>query len=190
MGQLCAIGGHRAVADVQGLRLSGCLAWVLWRSVYLLKLPSWSRRAKVEFDWVWDLLFARDLTHPKAQPTERISRAYYQPGDYIFRQGEPAMNFYAIERGEVEVLQTTDRTAPATLLNILGPGDFFGEMALLDDQPRSANIRARTAVEVLVMGRHVFTQIFECSGVLSCTAYRGHPKTPHQPLAAPSQGPR
>jgi NADH dehydrogenase len=164
MGQLCAIGGHRAVADVRGLRLSGCLAWALWRSVYLLKLPSWSRRVKVGLDWAWDLLFARDLAHPKAQPTERISRAYYQPGDYIFRQGEPAMNFYAIERGEVEVLQTTDRTAPATLLNILGPGDFFGEMALLDDQPRSASIRARTAVEVLVMGRHVFTQISSALG--------------------------
>jgi NADH dehydrogenase len=99
LGQLCAIGRRRAVAEVRGLRLSGFLAWLLWRGVYLLKLPSWSRRAKVGFDWVWDLLFARDLAHPKAQPTERISRAYYQPGDYIFRQGEPAMNFYAIKRG-------------------------------------------------------------------------------------------
>ena len=63
------------------------------------------------------------------------------------------MNFYAIERGEVEVLHTMDGTEPATLLNILGAGDFFGEMALIDDQPRSASIRARTAVEVLVMGR-------------------------------------
>jgi NADH dehydrogenase len=76
-------------------------------------------------DWAWELLFARDLAHPKAQPTERVSRAYYQPGDYIFRQGEPAMNFYAIERGEVDVLQTRDGTEPAMLLNILGPGDFL-----------------------------------------------------------------
>jgi NADH:ubiquinone reductase (H+-translocating) len=98
LGQLCAIGGHQAVAEGLGLRLSGCLAWVLWRGVYLLKLPSWSRRAKVGFDWAWELLFARDLAHPRAQPTERVSQAYYQPGEYIFRQGEPAMNFYAIER--------------------------------------------------------------------------------------------
>jgi NADH dehydrogenase len=159
LGQLCAIGGHRAVAEVRGLRLAGFLAWVLWRATYLFKLPSWSRRAKVGLDWAWELLFARDLAHPKAQPTERVSRAYYQPGDYIFRQGEPAMNFYAIERGEVEVWQTLDGTASAMLLNLLGPGEFFGEMALIDDQPRSASIRARTAVEVLVMGRHVFTQI-------------------------------
>jgi signal-transduction protein with cAMP-binding, CBS, and nucleotidyltransferase domain len=52
-----------------------------------------------------------------------------------------------------------DGTESATLLNILGPGDFFGEMALIDDQPRSASIHARTAVEVLVLGRHVFTHI-------------------------------
>ena len=159
LGQLCSIGGHRAVADVLGLRLSGFLAWFLWRGIYLFKLPSWSRRAKVGFNWAWDLLFARDLAHPRAQQSERVARAYYQPGDCIFRQGDPALNFYVIEKGEVEVLQAAGGTEPATLLSVLGPGDFFGEMALIDDHPRSASIRARTAVEVVVMGRHVFTNI-------------------------------
>jgi NADH dehydrogenase len=64
-----------------------------------------------------------------------------------------------IEQGEVEVLQKTEGDEPASSLDILGPGDFFGEMALVDERPRSASIRARTAVEVLVMGRHVFTHI-------------------------------
>jgi NADH dehydrogenase len=158
-GQLCAIGGHTAVAEMFGVRLSGFLAWFLWRSVYLFKLPSWPRRIKVGFNWAWDLLFPRDLVHPKTNVTERIARAYYRPGDYIFRQGDPGMDFYVIERGEVEVLRSPDGAEADELLAVLGPGDFFGEMALIDNCPRNASVRARTSVEVLIMGRNVFTRM-------------------------------
>ncbi|MGH7792287.1 MAG: FAD-dependent oxidoreductase [Thermodesulfobacteriota bacterium] len=167
IGQLCSIGGHSAVAEILGMRISGFAAWVLWRSVYLFKLPSWSRRAKVGLDWAWELVFSRDLAHPKTNQTERVSKAYYRPGDYIFHQGEPGINFYIIERGEVEVVRPDDEEQSTEVLAVLGPGDFFGEMALFDDQPRNASIRARTPVEVVVMGRNVFTQI---SG--SLTAFR------------------
>ena len=44
LGQLCSIGGHKAVAEILGFRMSGFLAWLLWRGIYLFKLPSWSRR--------------------------------------------------------------------------------------------------------------------------------------------------
>ena len=161
LGQLCAIGGHSAVAELFGVRLSGFLAWFLWRGVYLFKLPSWARRAKVGLDWAWDLVFPRDLAHPRTDLTERISTAHYQPGNYIFHQGDPALNFYIIVRGEVEVLRQQETTEPPVLLNILGPGDFFGEIALLDERQRQrgASIRARTSVEVLVMGKNIFASI-------------------------------
>ncbi|MCZ6775815.1 MAG: FAD-dependent oxidoreductase [Ignavibacteria bacterium] len=159
LGQLCAIGGHTAVAEFLGSQMSGFLAWFLWRSVYLFKLPSWSRRFKVGFDWAWELAFARDLLHLKTDQSRRISNAYYAPGDYIFRQGAPAMNFYIIEKGEAEVLRRTEEDDSEEILTVLGPGDFFGEMALIDNRPRSASVRARTALEVVVMGRNVFSEI-------------------------------
>jgi NADH dehydrogenase len=49
LGQLCSIGGYEAVAEMFGVRISGFLAWFLWRGVYLFKLPTWSRRFKVAF---------------------------------------------------------------------------------------------------------------------------------------------
>ena len=48
---------------------------------------------------------------------------------------------------------------PAELLAVLKEGDFFGEMALIESQPRNASVRARTPVEVVVMGRNVFSQL-------------------------------
>lgn len=159
IGQLCAIGGHNAVAELLGMHVSGFVAWFVWRAVYMFKLPSWAHRIKVGFDWAWDLFYSRDLAHPKADPTDRVSRAYYQPGDYIFMQGDPGTNFYVIETGEVEVLRSGEEGKSPTVLAVLGPGDFFGEMALIDDRPRNATIRARTPVQVLIMGRKLFHQI-------------------------------
>jgi NADH dehydrogenase len=159
IGQLCAIGGHSAVAELFGVNISGFIAWFVWRTVYLFKLPSWSHRIKVGFDWAWDLFYSRDLAHPKADPTDRISRAHYQPGDYIIMQGDPGTNFFVLESGEVEVLRRGNEVESPDILAVLGPGDFFGEMALIDNRPRNASIRARTPVDVLVMGRNVFQQI-------------------------------
>ncbi len=104
-------------------------------------------------------MFPRDLAHPRTDPTDRVSTAHYQPGDYIIRQGEPGLHFYIIESGEVEVLQQTDTTDTLELLNVLGPGDFFGEMALIDNQPCNAHVRARTSVEVVIMGKNIFSHI-------------------------------
>ena len=163
LGQLCGIGERKAVAEILGVRLSGFPAWWLWRTVYLLKSPSWSRRVKIAFDWTWELFFPRDLAHPKVSQTERIARAHYRPGDVIFVEGEPAMSFYVIEQGEVEVLRR-DSTGRQLLMAVFGPGEFFGEIALLDGTVRIGSIRARTAVEVLVMGKEVFSKI---SGVLT-----------------------
>lgn len=163
LGQLCGIGERNAVAEILGVRLSGFPAWWLWRTVYWLKSPSWSRRVKVAFDWTWELLFPRDLAYPRVDRTERIARAHYRPGDYIFVEGEPALNFYVIERGEVEAIRR-DPTGQPTLMAVFGPGEFFGEIALLDGTARIGSVRARTAVEVLVMGKEVFSQI---SGALT-----------------------
>ena len=164
VGQLCAIGGHNAVAEFLRFHISGFFAWFLWRSVYLFKLPTLSHQLKVGFDWAWEVFYSRDLAHPKGDKTERVSRAHFQPGDYIFREGDPSSNFYIIESGEVEVLRTAPEKDKETIVAVLGQGDFFGEMALLENRNHSASIRARTNVELTVMGTKVFQQI---SGALA-----------------------
>ncbi|MCH7750459.1 MAG: cyclic nucleotide-binding domain-containing protein [Acidobacteria bacterium] len=146
------------MADLLGVRVSGLFAWVLWRSLYLFKLPSWSKRVKVGFDWAWDLVFSRDLGHLRTDQTERISRARYQPGDYVFRTGDPAVNFYAIERGEVDVIETRENGEERPLA-VLGAGDFFGEMAMLEGRPHHASVRARSELVVFVMGCSIFERI-------------------------------
>ncbi len=157
-GQLCSIGGRNAIAEISGLHISGFLGWFLWRGIYLMKLPSISQKIKVGLEWSFDLIFPRTLAHLRADPTKRVSRAFYTAGDYIFEQGDAAVDFFMIEDGEVEILKKrADETFD--VIAVLGIGDFFGEAALLDNRPRNATVRARTDVQVVVLGRGVFTQI-------------------------------
>jgi NADH dehydrogenase len=163
LGELCSIGGHSAVADLFGMHLSGFFAWFVWRGVYLFKLPTVGRRLQVGFDWATLLVFPRDLAYVRTEQTERVSHAHYDAGDFIFRQGDAPTNFYVVEKGEVEIVRH-EHGGPEEVVAVLGAGSFFGERALVGNRPRVMSTRARTAAEVLVLGRNVFTQI---SGALA-----------------------
>jgi NADH dehydrogenase len=62
LGLLAAIGHHTGVAMVFGMKFSGFIAWWLWRSVYLLKLPRLAKKLRVVIAWTLDLFFGRDIT--------------------------------------------------------------------------------------------------------------------------------
>lgn len=158
-GMLCSIGGHNAVAQIGNIRISGFPAWFIWRTVYLMKLPSFMQKAKVGAEWFCDLIFPRDITYVKTDRSRSVSRAFYGPGDYIFRQDDPADDFYVIEQGEVDILVRNEKTSHDDLVAILGAGDFFGEAALVANRPRNASVRARSNVLVVTMGRGLFSEM-------------------------------
>ena len=76
-------------------------------------------------------------------------------GDPIIKQGEQAAAFFLIDSGKVEVVRDDEGTAET--LATLGPGDFFGEMALFEGFPRNATVRAVEDTECLAMTRWDFT---------------------------------
>lgn len=158
LGQLCSIGGYQAVAEMFGLHISGFLAWLLWRGVYLVKLPTWSRRIKVGFDWAWDVLFPRDLSFLNTDSGQSLTRAYYRPGDFIHRQGDLARVLSVIEEGEVEILQSTQDNREPKIVAVLAKGDFFGE-AVLSAGRHETSTRARTVVRVRQIGSTLFSQV-------------------------------
>src|SRR5882724_8378916 len=60
-GQLATIGHHTGVATILGMKFSGFIAWLMWRTVYLLKLPRLPKKLRVVTGWTLDLVFSRDL---------------------------------------------------------------------------------------------------------------------------------
>ncbi|CAM3987877.1 NAD(P)/FAD-dependent oxidoreductase [Corallococcus sp. ZKHCc1 1396] len=61
LGQLAAIGRRAGVARILGLKFSGTVAWVLWRTLYLAKLPRLETKVRVALGWTLDLLFRKDV---------------------------------------------------------------------------------------------------------------------------------
>ncbi|HXA49150.1 MAG TPA: NAD(P)/FAD-dependent oxidoreductase [Candidatus Acidoferrum sp.] len=61
LGLLAAIGHRAGVAEILGVKFSGLVAWVLWRTIYLSKLPGLQNKVRVALDWTFDLLFSKDI---------------------------------------------------------------------------------------------------------------------------------
>lgn len=78
----------------------------------------------------------------------------------IFRQGEPGATFYIITSGQVRVFRKSEEGIE-TELSLLGPGDSFGEMALLTDNVRSANAVALEETHLLVLTKHQFDEVLK-----------------------------
>jgi CRP-like cAMP-binding protein len=89
----------------------------------------------------------------------------YLKGEIIFQEGQPSEHFYILQKGEVEV--SIKRHEKRFVINTLGPGDFFGEMGLLANEPRSASCKAITFVEVIRVNNEDFKKILKNAHPLS-----------------------
>ena len=63
IGLLAPIGKRTGVANILGINFSGFIAWWLWRTIYLMKLPRFEKKVLVALDWTLDVLFSKDLVH-------------------------------------------------------------------------------------------------------------------------------
>ena len=161
LGQLASIGHHTAVADVLGIKFSGFPAWWFWRTVYLWKLPGMQRKLRVMADWTMELMFRRDVSHIGVGPSQVVPTIHLEPGDTLFRAGEPALSFYIIKLGRIELLEG------AKVVETLQQGEHFGEWALLNDSHWRYTARAATATTLIAVSRETFRTFTSAS-----TAFR------------------
>jgi NADH:quinone reductase (non-electrogenic) len=75
LGQLASIGRRTGVANILGINFSGFIAWWLWRSIYLSKLPRAEKKLRVALDWTLDLLFSKDLVQFATSRSPSVSGA-------------------------------------------------------------------------------------------------------------------
>jgi len=75
----------------------------------------------------------------------------YEAGAVIVQQGEAGDCMYVVQEGQV--VATLEKDGQETMLGLLGPGDFFGEMCVFEKQPRSATVRAIGQARVLTVDK-------------------------------------
>jgi CRP-like cAMP-binding protein len=125
-------------------------------SIPELMRRSWER--PTTRDWVDVLralpLFSKLSTRHLRQVAKLAQFVDFAPGEAVVIAGETGDAFYLIVSGKAEV-----RARPRA--GALGPGDFFGEMALIDGEPRSATIAAKTELHAMKLARRPFMKLLD-----------------------------
>ena len=137
-----------------GIHVSGVLAWLLWRAIYLMKMPGLAQRVRIAVGWAEALVLPPDWVQLKTLSESGIQRQHFQPGEAVFNQGDFGDNVYVVEKGTCEVIREKD--GESQHVADLGGGDYFGEMAVLSDVSRNATIRATTSLDVLIIPKNDF----------------------------------
>jgi CRP-like cAMP-binding protein len=124
------------------------------RVEFLKSVPFFDRLSRRQLKTVSDIMFERT----------------YETNEWVFEEGQPGAAMFLILDGKVAI--EICREASSTRLAVLERGAFFGEMALLDDTPRSANARALEQTRALALYRNDLTALRRRHARTACQIYR------------------
>jgi len=117
-------------------------------------------------------LFSVLPEHQLAVLTSLVSRKAFTRGTTIISAGDTTESLYVIISGRLKVMMSDDE-GREVILAILGPNEFFGEMGLLDDHPRSASVVAIEACELLTLAKRDFKKCLADNVEMTMTVMRG-----------------
>ncbi len=154
LGKMGSLGRRSAVAQILGIKLYGFVAWFLWRTIYLLKMPGWGRRLKVAISWTLDLFLPPELVQLPLRSSVGVAQEHFEPGEEVFHQGDIGDRIYIVMSGRAEVVHEAGNRV--RVLATLGKGEYFGEMALLRSTTRTATVRCVEPMDVLSLPKKEF----------------------------------
>lgn len=142
--------GRHSLARLFGVMASGLPAWFFSRMSNLATMPGLERNLRILIDWTLDVPFRADIAVLAPEISSRLQSLHFEAGDEVIRQGDVADTAYVVRSGELEVLRS------GKPVGTLGPGDFFGEVALMKGTVRTATVRCVTTCELTVFAREDF----------------------------------
>ncbi|GAB7355607.1 hypothetical protein MBLNU459_g6334t1 [Dothideomycetes sp. NU459] len=120
----------------------------------------------------------KDLTsYERSKVADALETSKYQPGTAIIREGDVGDHFYILEDGTAAVYKSGVESSVKTYTK----GDYFGELALLNDKPRAASVVAETEVKVAMLGKNGFQRLL---GPVESIMRRDDPSRDVDPLTA------
>ncbi len=96
----------------------------------------------------------------------------YPKNSYLFSEGDPSDSFYVVEKGKVNV-GINDEEGREVILSVLGPGEYFGEMALLDGEPRCAYVMTKERTKLLIISKKEFENLLNANPAIMVNLLKG-----------------
>ncbi|MDH5445637.1 MAG: Crp/Fnr family transcriptional regulator [Gammaproteobacteria bacterium] len=90
--------------------------------------------------------------------TQHSTTRTYPANSILINEGDDTDSLYVVLQGEVKVY-ASDENGKEVILNILGPGEYFGELALVDNEPRSASVKTIQPTKVMIIAKAEFKKV-------------------------------
>lgn len=152
--------GFHSLCDIGAFAFSGRIAWFISRLLNLLVLPGLEKNVRIMIDWALVIPFRGDITVLAPAPVSRLQRVTFEKGDEVFHQGEEAEMAYVVESGRLEMLKDDRKVGE------LGPGDYFGEIALSYLNRRAETVRCISDCELTVLSQNDFKALTKGAGLM------------------------
>ncbi|KAJ2974925.1 hypothetical protein NQ176_g5802 [Zarea fungicola] len=149
-----------------------CTLWALDRVTFrrILMESTFARRRMYE-SFLEEVPLLSSLTpYERSKIADALETQKFAPGALIIKEGDPGYSFYLLEAGTADAYKGD----PSNKVLQYKKGDFFGELALLNDAPRAASVVATTDVKVATLGKNAFQRLLgPVEGILRRTKYEG-----------------
>lgn len=139
---------------------SKCVLWALDRVTFRrILLDHTSKKRRLYESFLDDVKLLGDLEpYERNKIADNLESVVFEDGDIVIKQGDVGDNFYIIEQGQASVTKIDDKGKEYAMKG-LSKGDYFGELALLNDAPRLATIRAVGRLKCATLGKKAFTRL-------------------------------
>lgn len=98
--------------------------------------------------------------YERGKLADAFKEEWYQPEQFVIKEGDQNGNtFYLVMSGEAVATKTVEIGKPPVQVFKYGPGDYFGERALIKNEPRAANIVAKSQLHVVALDRQSFKRL-------------------------------
>jgi NADH:ubiquinone reductase (H+-translocating) len=155
-GSLASLGMSKAVADVYGIKLSGTLAWLLWRGFYLSFLPGFTSKLRVGVTWLLNSVMPPNIVQIQSTPPA-TRYVHYRKGDRVFEPGMLIDGFYTVVKGSFRLTIDNPETGEH-FEKVFGPGGHFGERVLVRSVLRTGLVVALEDGVLLFIAQKDFTR--------------------------------
>ena len=149
-----------------------CTLWALDRLTFrrILMESTFARRRMYE-SFLEEVPLLSTLTpYERSKIADALESQKFPPGHHIIREGDPGHSFFLLEAGEAVVIRSDNETP----VKQYKKGDFFGELALLNDAPRAASVVSETEVKVATLGKSAFQRLLgPVEGIMRREKYVG-----------------
>jgi NADH dehydrogenase FAD-containing subunit/uncharacterized membrane protein YphA (DoxX/SURF4 family) len=153
--------GRRSLCRIGPVLVGGTLAWLISRTTNIATLPGLERNLRILIDWFLDIPFRADIAVLAPDATAKLQRLHFEAGDEVIRQGEAGDCAYIVQSGRLQALKD------GRVVGELGGGDCFGEIALIQDGPRTATVRCLSACELTAISRDDFQNLAAGSSLMA-----------------------